>query len=129
MGYVFCATIHDNFDNAIQKLTRELKAEGFGILTDIDINASRPPKPGSGGYPYRILGACNSAPGLQTCQEGTKVKAMLSCNVIVKEKIPGEVEVSAVDPAASMMAVSNKKIGVIAREIRERLQRAISNLS
>ena len=129
MPYYFSATIEDSFDNAIQKVTDELKAEGFGILTDINLNATLKKKLDVDVYNYRILGACSPPFAYKAIQTEDKIGTMLPCNVIVQEKIPGKIEVSAVDPVASMMAIQNPKLGEIAGEIRTRLQRVISHLN
>ena len=129
MGYFFSATINDNFENAIQKVTKELKAEGFGVLTDIDITSTLKKKLDKDLYNYRILGACNPAAAFKAIQAEDKIGTMLPCNVIVQEKIPGKIEVSAVDPVASMMAIKNPKLGEIAADIRIKLQRVINHLN
>jgi uncharacterized protein (DUF302 family) len=129
MSYYFSTTIDDSFDNAVQKVTDELKAEGFGILTDISLNETLKKKLNVDVYNYRILGACSPPYAYKAIQAEDKIGTMLPCNVIVQEKIPGHIEVSAVDPVASMMAISNEKLGTIALEIREKLQRVIGHLS
>jgi uncharacterized protein (DUF302 family) len=129
MNYYFNTTLEGGFDEAIEKVTEALKTEGFGVLTDIDLKATLKKKLDVDFYNYRILGACNPKYAYQALQSEEKIGTMLPCNVIVQEKTPGQVEVSAVDPVASMMAISNEKLGSIAQEIRERLQRVISRLS
>jgi uncharacterized protein (DUF302 family) len=129
MNYYFNTTLEGGFDEAIEKVTEALKTEGFGVLTDIDLKATLKKKLDVDFYNYRILGACNPKYAYQALQSEEKIGTMLPCNVIVQEKTPGQVEVSAVDPVASMMAISNEKLGSIAQEIRERLQRVIGSLS
>ena len=128
MEYYFSKTISGNFDEAIQKVTDALKAEGFGILTEIDIKATLKKKLDVDFYNYKILGACNPPFAYKALLAEDKIGTMLPCNVIVQEKIPGQVEVSAVDPAASMQAIENKALNDIAAEIRGMLQKVIEQL-
>ena len=128
MRYYFSKTIDGSFDNAIQKVTEALKAEGFGILTEIDIKATLKKKLDVDFYNYKILGACNPPFAYKALLAEDKIGTMLPCNVIVQEKVQGKVEVSAVDPAASMQAIENKGLTDIATEIKARLQKIIENL-
>jgi len=128
MEYYFSKTIIDSFDNAIQKVTEALKAEGFGILTEIDIKATLKKKLDVDFYNYTILGACNPPFAYKALLAEDKIGTMLPCNVIVQEKVAGQIEVSAVDPAASMQAIENEKLAEIATEIRARLQKVIEQL-
>jgi len=128
MEYYFSKTIADSFDNAIQKVTEALKAEGFGILTEIDIKATLKKKLDVDFYNYKILGACNPPYAYKALLAEDKIGTMLPCNVIVQEKEAGQVEVSAVDPAASMQAIENDELAAIAKEIRASLQKVIEQL-
>ena len=128
MEYYFSKTIATSFDDAIQKVTDALKEEGFGILTEIDIKATLKKKLDVDFYNYKILGACNPPFAYKALLAEDKIGTMLPCNVIVQEKVPGKVEVSAVDPAASMQAIENKALAEIAIEIRARLQKVIEKL-
>ena len=128
MKYYFSKTIAESFDNAIQKVTEALKAEGFGILTEIDIKATLKKKLDVDFYNYKILGACNPPFAYKALQVEDKIGTMLPCNVIIQEKVPGKVEVSAIDPSASMQSIENKNLQEIATEIRTRLQRVIEQL-
>ena len=128
MEYYFSKTIAGSFDNAIEKVTEALKAEGFGILTEIDIKATLKKKLDIDFYNYKILGACNPPFAYKALLAEDKIGTMLPCNVIVQEKVTGQVEVSAVDPAASMQAVENDALSDIATEIRARLQKVIEGL-
>ena len=128
MQYYFTKTIKSGFAEAIKKVTEGLKAEGFGILTEIDIKDTLKKKLDVDFYNYTILGACNPPFAYKALQAEDKIGTMLPCNVIVQEKEPGEVEVSAVDPAASMKAVENDELHDIAVEIRDRLQKVIMSL-
>jgi uncharacterized protein (DUF302 family) len=124
MEYYFSTS----FENAIQKVTEALKSEGFGILTEIDLKSTFKKKLDVDFYNYTILGACNPPFAYEALLAEDKIGTMLPCNVIVQEKVPGEIEVSAVDPAASMQAVENDKLAEIAAEIRDRLKKAIDQL-
>ena len=128
MNYYFSKTITGNFDEAVEKVTEALKAEGFGILTEIDIKATLKKKLDVDFYNYKILGACNPPFAYKALLAEDKIGTMLPCNVIVQEKTEGKIEVSAVDPAASMQAVENNALNEIAAEIRTRLQKVIDNL-
>ncbi|SEF71077.1 DUF302 domain-containing protein [Flavobacterium urumqiense] len=128
MEYYFNKTITDSFENAIQKVTEALKKEGFGILTEIDLKATLKKKLDVDFYNYTILGACNPPFAYKALMAEDKIGTMLPCNVIVQEKVAGQIEVSAVDPAASMLAVENKELVEIATEIRDRLKKVIEQL-
>ena len=128
MEYYFSKTIAGSFDNAIQNVTEALKAEGFGILTEIDIKATLKKKLDVEFYNYKILGACNPPFAYKALLAEDKIGTMLPCNVIVQEKVAGQVEVSAVDPSASMQSIENKNLHDIATEIRARLQKVIEQL-
>lgn len=128
MSYYFKATVTGNFNQVIEKVTEELKKEGFGVLTEIDIKATLKKKLDVDFYNYKILGACNAPFAYKALQAEDKIGTMLPCNVIVQEREKGTIEVSAVDPAASMQAIPNKTLGEVANVIREKLQTVISNL-
>jgi uncharacterized protein (DUF302 family) len=128
MGYYFNATVLGNFDQVIEKVTDELKKEGFGVLTEIDIKATLKKKLDVDFYNYKILGACNAPFAYKALQAEDKIGTMLPCNVIVQEREKGTIEVSAVDPAASMQAIPNETLGEVANVIRGKLQKVISNL-
>ena len=128
MEYYFSKTITGSFDNAVQKVTDALKTEGFGILTEIDIKATLKKKLGLDFYNYKILGACNPPYAYKALLSEDKIGTMLPCNVIVQEKVEGQVEVSAVDPAASMLSIENDDLREIATEIRVKLQNVIAQL-
>ena len=128
MEYYFSKTITGSFDEAIQKVTAALKAEGFGVLTEIDIKATLKKKLDVDFYNYKILGACNPPYAYKALLAEDKIGTMLPCNVIVQEKVAGQIEVSAIDPAASMQVIENEKVAEIATEIRARLQKVIEQL-
>lgn len=128
MNYYFTKTIDADFEEAISKVTEELKKEGFGILTEIDVKDTFKKKLDIDFKKYRILGACNPHFAYEALKAEEKIGTMLPCNVIVQEHEDGKVEVSAVDPVASMMAIKNDSLRSIATEIREKLRRVIANL-
>jgi uncharacterized protein (DUF302 family) len=128
MEYYFSKIINESFESAIEKVTEALKSEGFGILTEIDLKATFKKKLDVDFYNYTILGACNPPFAYEALLTEDKIGTMLPCNVIVQEKVAGQIEVSAVDPAASMQAVENDKLAEIATEIRNRLKKAIEQL-
>jgi uncharacterized protein (DUF302 family) len=112
----------------ITRVTEELKREGFGVLTDIDVRATMKKKLDVDFRNYRILGACNPPFAHRALLAEDKVGTMLPCNVIVQEHAPGVVEVAAVDPVASMAAVDNPDLRTIAGEVRARLQRVVEGV-
>lgn len=128
MSYYFTKTVDSNFDTTIEKVTEELKKEGFGILTEIDVKETFKKKLDVDFRKYRILGACNPNMAYQAIQHESRIGTMLPCNVIVQELENGKVEVSAVDPVASMMAVENDQLGEVAKDVRNKLQKVIENL-
>ena len=129
MNYYFTTTLRNlSFSEAISKVKEELKKEGFGVLTEIDIKSTMKSKLDVDFYNYTILGACNPPFAYKALQAEDKIGTMLPCNVIVQEKENGVIEISAVDPAASMSSVANEDLNSIAGEVRDTLQRVISNL-
>jgi uncharacterized protein (DUF302 family) len=129
MSYYIETKLHDiNFEDAIEKVTNELKKEGFGVLTEIDLKSTLKKKLDVEFYNYRILGACNPPYAHKALMAENKIGTMLPCNVIVQERNPGEIEVSAVDPIASMQAIENPDLGALAQEIRDKLKTVIEAL-
>jgi uncharacterized protein (DUF302 family) len=126
MSYYFNKTVTLGFDEAIAKVTDELKKEGFGILTEIDVKETLKKKIDVDFRRYKILGACNPQFAYRAFQLEDKVGTMLPCNVIVQE-LDGEVEIAAIDPIASMQAIKNPGLGDIALEVQSRLKRVIEN--
>ena len=116
------------FKEAIDKTTAALKEEGFGVLTEIDIKATLKKKLDADFYNYTILGACNPQMAHQALQAENKIGTMLPCNVIVQEREPVTVEISAVDPAASMMAVENDSLAEIAKDVQKKLTKVIKSI-
>jgi uncharacterized protein (DUF302 family) len=128
MSYHFSKTLNCSFDEAIPMVVEELKKEGFGILTEIDVKETLKRKLDIEFRSYRILGACNPTFAYQALQEEDKIGTMLPCNVIVQQHIDGNVEVSAVDPIASMQAIENPKLRDVAEQVRAKLKKVIHNL-
>ncbi len=128
MNYYFNKIISGDFNQAIEKVKEELKKEGFGVLTEIDIKATLKKKLDVDFYNYIILGACNPPFAYKALQAEDKVGTMLPCNVIVQEKKLGKIEVSAVDPSASMQSIENEGLEKIAKEIRLKLEKVIGNI-
>lgn len=128
MKYYISKTIDQNYEEAIPKVTEALKNEGFGVLTEIDVKETLKNKIDVDFRKYIILGACNPSFAHQALQKEDKVGTMLPCNVIIHEKENGDVEVAAVDPMASMMAIENDDLKDIANEVKSRLTRVIESL-
>jgi uncharacterized protein (DUF302 family) len=127
MSYHFGKTLDVPFEQAIEEVTRALATEGFGVLTDIDVRATLKKKLDVDFRPYRILGACNPSFAHRALQREAHIGTMLPCNVIVQQTEQG-VEVSAVDPAASMMSVDNPELAEIADQVRRKLKSVIDSL-
>lgn len=128
MSYYFTRIIDATFDDAIDQVTKALAAEGFGVLTEIDVAATLKKKIDVDFRPYRILGACNPGFAHKALLAEDKIGTMLPCNVIVQQHDDGKVEVTAVDPMASMSAVQNETLGGIATEVTDKLKQVIGSL-
>ncbi|MEQ8688012.1 MAG: DUF302 domain-containing protein [Imperialibacter sp.] len=118
-----------SFDEATEQVIAELKKEGFGVLTEIDIKETLKKKLDVDFRKYKILGACNPQFAYKALQSEDKIGVFLPCNVVVQEHANGEIEVSAVDPIASMGSVKNTDLEGIAKEVQQKLTRAINNLN
>jgi uncharacterized protein (DUF302 family) len=127
MTYYIAKTVSGSFDDVIARVIEALKAEGFGVLTEIDVSATLKKKIGVDFRPYRILGACNPKMAHKALTAEDKIGVMLPCNVIVQQTDNG-VEVAAVDPVASMQAVDNPGLAEIAGPVREALARVVETL-
>ena len=128
MSYYFSKTLVLPFDEAITRVVDELKKEGFGVLTEIDVKATLKKKLGADFRNYRILGACNPPFAYEALKAEDKIGTMLPCNVIVQETAGGAVEVAAIDPISSMQAVDNPALGGVAMEVQAKLKRVVDNL-
>jgi len=127
MKYYFNKTLKMSFPDAIARVTERLQSEEFGILTEIDVKATLKKKLDVDFPNYRILGACNPPFAYKALKSEDKIGTMLPCNVIVQETRDG-VEVAAIDPVASMMAVENPTLRAIAEAIRKKLRKVIDEL-
>ena len=129
MKYYINKTLKNiSFEEGIAKITESLKNEGFGILTEIDLKETLKKKLDVDFYNYKILGACNPPFAYEALQSEDKIGTMLPCNVIVQEKKPGEIEISAVDPMASMQAIENQDLGDLAKKVKTKLENCIKAL-
>lgn len=128
MSYYFAKIVDDNFEDAIERVTEHLKQAGFGVLTTIDVSATLKKKIDVDLQRYTILGACNPGFAYKALQAEDKIGAMLPCNVIVRETSDGKVEVAAVDPVSSMMAIKNDSLGEIATQVQGMLKNVIDGL-
>ncbi len=128
MKYYFSKTITLAFEDAVEKVITELKKEGFGVLTDIDVKQTLKKKLDVDFKKYRILGACNPPFAYKALQLEDKIGTMLPCNVIVQEIDEGKIEVAAIDPVASMQAVANPGLKDVAEQVQGKLKKVIENL-
>lgn len=128
MSYYFSKKIHDTLDRVEEKVRATLKEEGFGVLTEIDVQETLRKKLDVSFYRYKILGTCHPAFAYKALQAEDKIGTMLPCNVIIQEKREGEVEVSAIDPVASMKAIENPALFEIAQQVQRKLQKVVMSL-
>jgi len=129
MNYSYSTKLKGDFEEIIERVTDELKTEGFGVLTQIDVTKTLKEKIDVDFKKYRILGACNPHFAHKALSEEEKVGVMLPCNVIVVEVGENDYEVSAVNPMASMQVIENEYLGSLASEVEEKLKAAISRLN
>jgi uncharacterized protein (DUF302 family) len=128
MSYYFSKTLEMPFVQAIQHVTEALAGKGFGVLTTIDVQATMKKKLDIDFRPYTILGACNPKFAHKALQTEDMIGTMLPCNVVVQEIGKGLMEVSTIDPVASMMAVGNPGLASIARDVRDLLKQVVADL-
>lgn len=128
MSYYFNKTIAADFESVKKLVVAALEKEGFGILTEIDVQATFKKKLDVDFRKYQILGACSPSFAHKALKAEDKVGTMLPCNVILQELDNGQIEVAAVDPKASMQAIENKELANIASEISNKLQKVIAAL-
>ncbi|MEJ2689358.1 MAG: DUF302 domain-containing protein [Deltaproteobacteria bacterium] len=128
MSYYFSTEVAGEFVKVVDRTTKALKEEGFGILTEIDVKATLKEKLGVDFDNYRILGACNPPYAYKALQAENKIGTMLPCNVVVRQAKEGKIEVAAIDPVASMQAVNNPALKDIALEIQQKLKKVIESL-
>jgi len=128
MRFYLSKTLSDGFDSSIERVIEALKAEGFGVLTDIDVRATLKTKLNADWRPYRILGACNPPLAHQALQAEDKIGTMLPCNVIVQDMGNGTIEVAAIDPTAAMARLGNPKLADLAATVRGKLEAVLARL-
>ena len=128
MSYYFSTLTDLNYEDAIVKTKEELKKEGFGVLTEIDVKATLKNKIDVDFPRYIILGACNPQFAHQALLTEQHIGAMLPCNVVVRENKAGQTEVFAVDPVASMSAVENAELAPVAQQVQQKLKSVIENI-
>ena len=128
MNYYISKIVALSYDEAVSKATEELKKEGFGVLTEIDVKKTLKKKLDVDFQKYVILGACNPPFAYQALQAENKIGILLPCSVIVQEHEEGKVEVAAMDPASTMEVISNPKLTEIAQKVRAKLQNVIDQL-
>jgi len=126
--YGFGKTVPMNFERAIDEVTEALKAEGFGVLTDIDVQATLKKKLDEEMPPYRILGACNPPLAHQAIINEASIGLLLPCNVVVRQEENGTVHVEFMDPAAVLNLVDNAAVAELAGEVKSRLKRVLEAL-
>jgi uncharacterized protein (DUF302 family) len=123
--YYLNRTVDLSFEETVARVTDELKMEGFGILTEIDMQATLKKKLDLDLRPYKILGACNPPFAYKAVQTESHIGLLLPCNVIVQDAGDGKTEVAAIDPVVSMSRVDNPALEPVAQEVQAELQRAI----
>lgn len=128
MPYYFSTIMHIEFENAVSRVIEELRLEGFGILTEIDVTETLKRKLNVNFPNYTILGACNPTFAYKALQAEPHIGVMLPCNVIIRELEGGNTEVAAVDPLSSMQSIHNDELQAIAREIQVKLKKIIERL-
>ncbi|MDP4173321.1 MAG: DUF302 domain-containing protein [Bacteroidota bacterium] len=125
MSYYNTKIVELTFNDAITKVTEELKKEGFGVLTEIDVKETLKKKLDVDFRQYKILGACNPPFAYKALQAEDKIGTMLPCNFIVQERSDGKVEVSAINPLVSMQTVKNKELESIAAQVVEKINKVL----
>ncbi len=128
MEYYFSKTLEVAFDEAVKLTTEALKSEGFGVISEINMHEKLKEKLGVDFKRYKILGACNPPLAYKALKAEEKIGTMLPCNVLVIEQGQNKIEIAAVNPVASMQAITNPSLGDVALEVTNKLKRVISSL-
>ncbi|UCF69348.1 MAG: DUF302 domain-containing protein [Acidobacteriota bacterium] len=128
MAYHISRKLEMDFDEAVARVIELLQREGFGVLTEIDVKATLKKKLDVDFRPYRILGACHPPSAYKALQAEDKIGTMLPCNVIVQQAEPGLVEISAIDPIATLSSIGNRELADVAEDVQGRLRRVIAGL-
>ena len=129
MAYYLATALQMPLDKAIERVEAALSDQGFGVLTRVDVSQTLRDKLDVSFHPYVILGACNPQLAHEALQIEDKVGTMLPCNVVVQELTPGETEVAAIDPVASLQSIENLKLKAAATQVRDKLSEVINSLS
>jgi len=128
MGYYISKTVNRPFDVVVADVTARLRAQGFGLLSDIDVQATLKSRLGADMPRYRILGACNPRFAHEALKLEDKLGVLLPCNVIVRETADHQVEVASVDPVTAMERTGNAALRPMAGQVRRLLADALSNI-
>lgn len=128
MNYYFSKTLETSFDEAVQKIITALKIEGFGVISEINMNEKLKEKLNVDFKKYKILGACNPSFAYKALQVEDKIGIMLPCNILIIEQEQNKIEIAAVNPIVSMQGIMNPELGDIAKQVTDKLQKIIENI-
>lgn len=129
MNYYYNTIVNGSFENIEAQVVELLKNEGFGVLTQIDMQQTLKKKLDVDFKKYKILGACNPPFAYKALQVEDKIGTMLPCNIIIQELSPNNIEVSAINPLISMQTVSNETLKIIAHEVNVKLENVINSIT